>query len=121
MGKSIAKHAAATLPLLLALVALITWGGREVTFAGTPNPAADRAVMMDQWVQESIDTQLANLGCDKTPRLASKVAVRPAQASPDQRAHGHWVFDTAVVTVVPFDEAFTKAEAGQVWVVGWCG
>jgi hypothetical protein len=124
MGDSmriIVRNLCGTFPLLLALFVLLAWGGRDVVFTGTPDPAADRAVMMDQWVQDSLDAQLADLGCDKTPRLAPNVAVRPAQASPAERAHGHWVFDTAVVTVVPFDEAFAQAEAGTVWVIGWCG
>lgn len=106
----------ATFPLLLALVALLAWGGREVRIVGTPDPSQDRAVAMDGWAQESIDGQLAALRCDKTQRLTDEVAVRNAAKD----ATGAVQFDTVVVRKVSFDEGFALSKAGKVWVVGWC-
>src|SRR5690349_16804801 len=68
----------ATVPLVLALAALLAWGGREVTFVGQPDPSQDPGIAMKGWVQASLDEQVAALGCDTKPRLSPRVAVRPA-------------------------------------------
>jgi hypothetical protein len=43
------------------------------------------------------------------PRLVDRVAVRNAKGA-----------DTGVVRVVSFDEGFKLANAGKVWVEGYC-
>lgn len=102
--------------ILVVMLALLAWGGREVSFTGDA-PTVDKAAQMQQWAQQSIDAQLAELGCDTHKRLSPKVAVRNAAKD----AQGHQQFDTTVVRVVTFDQGLTLAKAGTVWVVGWCG
>jgi hypothetical protein len=41
--------------------------------------------------------------------MIDRVAVRNAKGA-----------DTGVVRVVTFDEAYSAAKAGRVWVEGWC-
>ena len=105
-----------TLPMLLALAALLAWGGREVVFVGTPDPSQDRAVAINVWAQDSIDAQLADLRCDKTQHLTANVAVR--NSAKDNA--GNVQFDTTVVRKVALEQAIADAQAGRVWVVGWC-
>lgn len=114
--KAVTNAALNGLLLALATALLLAWGGREVAFTGTPDPTADRAVMMGQWAQESIDAQLADLGCDKTQRLTETVAVRNSART----KAGAVQFDTTVVRVEGFDAAWAAAQRGQIYVVGWC-
>lgn len=101
-----------------ALGALLAWCGHgEAAFVGTPDPRLDRSVAMGEWAQNSIDVQLAALGCDKTRRLTDLVAVR--NAATDKA--GHIQFDTTTVRTEPLEQGFVDAAAGKVWVVGWCG
>lgn len=61
-------------------------------------------------IDAMLDAQLTDLGCDHRQRLAPRVAVRNAK--------GH---DKGIVRVVTFDEAWSGAKSGDVWVVGYCG
>lgn len=103
--------------LVVVLGALLAWGGREVTLSGTPDPTQDRTVAMAGWAQESIDQQVAALGCDKAQRLADEVAVR--NAAKDKA--GRIQFDTVVVRKVSLEQGLALAAEGKVWTVGWCG
>lgn len=100
-----------TLPVLLALTALLAWGGREVQapWGETSGPAFSQA-QVTQWSNEIIGEQVAALGCTTTPHLTERIAVRNATG-----------FDRAVVRVVSFASGFEQAKAGTVWVVGYCG
>jgi hypothetical protein len=68
-----------------------------------------------------LDEQVAQLGCDKVKRLSPRVAVVNAPTTPAEQAAGVWRFDRGVVRTVTFDEAWAAAEAGEVFVLGWCG
>lgn len=64
---------------------------------------------MQAEIDAMIADQLRELDCDTRRRLTDRVAVRNAHRP-----------GTGVVRVVSFDEAFKKAKAGAVWVVGFC-
>lgn len=110
MTKHIARHTLATLPLLLALAALLAFGGRGVSAPwGETNGPAFTDAQITAWTAEIVAEQVADLGCDTTPALTERVAVR--------NAHG---LDTGVVRIDTFDRAWTAAQRGDVYVVGWC-
>lgn len=87
----------------------------------TPEPAAAPThttkvtkAQIEAWANEMVAEQVAALGCSTTPAMTPHAAVRPAGVTADG------VFDSGVVTVVPLSEAFAAAQAGKVFVVGWC-
>jgi hypothetical protein len=96
--------------MLLALAALLVWGGREVQapWGETSGPAFSQA-QVTEWVAESVSEQVAALGCSTVPALTETVAVRNATG-----------FDQGVVRVVSFDEGFAAGQTGEAFVVGWC-
>ncbi len=100
----------ASLPLVLAIAALLVWGGREVQspWGETSGPAFSQA-QVSAWSDEIVAEQVAALGCSSTPALTERVAVRNATG-----------FDRGVVRVVSFGEGFASAKAGKVWIEGWC-
>lgn len=106
------------------LLALMPLGFLAAALAGTvaTDPTVDRTCSA-QWcqngrqnaytegyVRDMIDGQLAALGCDRTKRLAPRVAVRNAKG-----------YGKGVVRVVTFDAAWNAAKSGDVWVEGYCG
>jgi hypothetical protein len=97
------------------LALLLAYGGREVSLRGTvqstPEQRQARVVAATEAV---VAEQVAALGCDTVPRLSERVAVTPFPVK------GEHVFDTAVVSLVPFDVAWEQAQAGRVVVQGWC-
>jgi hypothetical protein len=109
-GISLSMWALNALILCLGLAAVMVWGGTEASqeeWAGYGSMAVERQV--DAEAKAMVAEQVTELGCTTTPRLADRVAVR--------NAHG---FDTGVVRIVTFDEAYSAAKAGRVWVEGYC-
>src|SRR5689334_12272424 len=93
---------------------LLVWGGREVQAPwGETQGAAFSQAQVAAWGDESLASQVAELGCSTTVALSDRVAVKPAGSTADG------VFDSGVVSVVSFNEAFAAAKAGRVFVVGW--
>ena len=68
---------------------------------------------VDGWVDEVIARQIP-AGCTTEPHLSETVLVRPAGTN----AEG--VFDTGVLTSMPFDEAWAAGEAGTHYAEAWC-
>jgi len=105
------KQMLGTLPLVLALATLLVWGGREVQapWGETQGEVFSQSQVAD-WSNQIIAEQVTALGCDTTPRISERIAVRNAKG-----------FDRGVVRVVSFASGAEQAKAGAVWVVGYCG
>lgn len=108
------------LVLCAALALLLAWGSqtRELDLIGAPQSTqAERDARFVADVEASIAAQVAALGCDTTPRLTDEVAVRNAARS----KAGAVQFDTVVVRLMPFEQAWDAGRRGEVHTVGWCG
>jgi hypothetical protein len=115
MRKHILANLAINAFVLLALVFAVN--AAFMSPSASKAPADFSQAQLDQWHQESINEQLATLGCtaEKSSKwtMDDEVAIRNFKSAVD-------VFDTGVVRVVSFDEAWAAAEAKTVYVVGYC-
>ena len=109
-----------TLPVLLALVALFAWGGREVSlnqYDCNASWCADRAAYEQAQLQDIIvaqlDQRIAKGDCTTTARLSKTMLVTTTV--------GRLGDDLGVVREVSWDEGFRLAQARKVWVHAYCG
>jgi hypothetical protein len=105
-----------TLPLSLLAFAALNFGGtHEVQIASQctahwcQNDRQNDYASRDAVVL--LREQVRALGCSETPALTKRVAVAPARDG---------IGDRGVVRLVTFDEGWKLANAGDVYVLGWC-